>query len=165
MGPQRGLDVCADDMFMAQPLLTHAFGFPSLILVGWIPVLLLDLGALGLGLNRASFSSSNQGWFQPLPPVPLDLIFSHTQLYYRMLASQSWKGPLASLRPKPPFLDEETGPQRGRDLPKVTQAGRDRRRRHLDTQPRTLIPSSKYQPPWLLFCLGKDSPAFSSLPQ
>lgn len=84
MGPQRGLDVCADDMFMAQPLLTHALGFPSLILVGWIPVLLLDLGALGLGLNRGSFNGSNPGRFQPLPSLPLDLIFYHTQLYYRM---------------------------------------------------------------------------------
>ena len=84
-------------MFMTQPLLTHAVGFPLLILVGWIPVLLLDLGALGLGLNRASFNDSNPGWFQPLPPVPLDFIFSHTQLYYRMLASQSLKGPQASL--------------------------------------------------------------------
>lgn len=101
-------------MFMARPLLTHVFGFPSLILVGWIPVLLLDLGALGLGLglNRASFNSSNPGWFQPLPPVPLDLIFSHTQLYYRMLASQSWKGPPASPHPAPPFPDEETEAQR-----------------------------------------------------
>lgn len=101
MGSQRGLDVCADDMCMAQPLLTHAFGLPSLILVGWVPVLLLDLGALGLGLNRASFNSSNQGWFQPLPPAPLDLIFSHTQLYYRMPASQGQKGPPASSCPLP----------------------------------------------------------------
>lgn len=112
MGPQRGLDVCADDMFMAQPLLTHAFGFPSLIWVGWIPVLPLDSGALGLGLNRAPFNRSNHGWFQPLPPVPLDLIFSHTQLYYRMLASQGWKGPPASSRQMPPFLAEETEAQR-----------------------------------------------------
>lgn len=112
MGPQRGLDVCADDMFMAQPLLTHAFGFPLLILVGWIPVLLLDLGASGLGLNRAPFNVSNQGWFQPLPPVPLDLIFSHTQLYYRMQASPGWKDLPASSRPVPPFLDEGAEAQR-----------------------------------------------------
>lgn len=80
MGPQRGLDVCADDMFMAQPLLTHAFGFPSLILVGWIPGLLLDLGALGLGLNRASFNGSNPGLFQPLPRPPRPHIFPHPTL-------------------------------------------------------------------------------------
>lgn len=97
---------------MAQPLLTHAFGFSSLILVGWIPGLLLDLGALGLGLNRASFNGSNQGWFQPLPPVPLDLIFSHTQLYYRMLVSQGWKGPPASSCPAAPSLDEDVEAQR-----------------------------------------------------
>ena len=83
-------------MFMTQPLLTHAFGFPLLILVGWIPVLLLDLGALGLGLNRASFNDSNPGWFQPLPPVPLDFIFSHTQLYYRMLALSTGCTPLGA---------------------------------------------------------------------
>lgn len=70
MGPQRGLAVCADDMFTAQTLLTHAFGFRLLILLGWVPALPLHLGALGLGLNRAFFNGSNPGQFQPLPPSP-----------------------------------------------------------------------------------------------
>lgn len=97
---------------MTQPLLTHAFGFPLLILVGWIPVLLLDLGALGLGLNRASFNDSNPGWFQPLPPRPPRLhIFPHPTLLQNVSISELERAS-SIIDPVPPFLDEETEAQR-----------------------------------------------------
>lgn len=110
-GTLEGLDVCADDMFMTQPLLTHVSGFPLLILVGWIPVLLLDLGALGLGLNRASFNDSNPGWFQPLPPRPPRLhIFPHPTLLQNLSISELQRAS-SIVDPVPPFLDGETEAQ------------------------------------------------------
>lgn len=85
----RGAGCLCRHMLATQPLIMLAF---LLIWLGGSQSLLLDLGALGLGLNRASFNDSNQDGLSPFP-IPLDFIFSHTQLYYRMLASQSLKGP------------------------------------------------------------------------
>lgn len=51
----------------------------------------------GWGWTELPLTIPTQDGSSPFPPIPLDFIFSHTQLYYRMLASQSLKGPRASL--------------------------------------------------------------------
>jgi hypothetical protein len=92
---------------MVQPLLTHAFGFPALILLGWIPVLLLDSGALGLGLNRGPFNRSSPGWLQPLPPLFWTASFPTPNL----ISESSIPELEGASGLTPPFTEEETEAQ------------------------------------------------------